>query len=409
MSSFQIIAALMLMVALAILAPPLLFGSRRQLGGREAQNVAIARERLAEMKAELAAGTMTQAAFDQAQGELERSLAADLARDQEEADTKRSGPMLMILLLVALPMFSIGLYAKYGAPEHIDLVGPGQPMEPAAPAKGKLPSVDQMVVKLEQKLEANPEDADGWYLLGRTYMSMQQFDKAVNAFDRLIGIVGDHPAALITMADALAMTQQGSIAGRPEELIKRALAVSPEDPTGNWMAGKAAEERGAYQEAIGYWQTAAAGLQDRPQLVAEVNEMIQAAAAKAGIEVAPLVSPVAAAAAGIQVKVALSPELADKVAPEDVLFVFARAEQGPPMPLAVARLRAGDLPVEVTLDDSMAMMPQLKLSGFERVKISARISKSGQPVAKPGDLESAAQLVQVAEGAAVSLTIDQQH
>jgi cytochrome c-type biogenesis protein CcmH len=103
--------------------------------------------------------------------------------------------------------------------------------------------------------------------------------------------------------------------------------------------------------------------------------------------------------------VSLSPQLKDKVSPEDTVFVFARAAEGPPMPLAVARVRVRDLPYRFALDDSMAMSPALKLSAFPKVVVTARVSKSGGASAQPGDLQGASGPV-ANDAAAVSVVID---
>ncbi len=417
MTTFYIIVGIMLMVAVGILAPTLLFTRRVDTSSRVTENVTIARERLAELGIAHDKGDLGDAEYEQARTELEKSLAGDLDQEAGEASGK-GGLVLLLILLVALPLGSLALYRHYGAPQHIDLVGPGEPAQRATPEK---PSVEEMLTKLEQRLQANPDDADGWYMLGRSYMALGRFEDAVKAYEELHRIVGDHPAALVSLADAIAMTQDGKLLGRPEALALKALEVSPEDPTANWLAGKAAAERGDATAAIAYWREAAKGLAERPELLAEIDRLIQETATAAGIEAAPLAktaaveqpadaqAPAPAAAAGpaaIKVKVSLDPALADKVSPDDVLFIFARAEQGPPMPLAVSRLRAGDLPVEVTLDDSMAMMPQLKLSGFQQVKVGARISRSGQPIAQPGDLQSESRVVKVGADSMVSLVVN---
>jgi len=418
-TTFYIIVGIMLMIAIGILAPTLLFTRRVDTSGRVAENVTIAQDRLAELKAAYEKGELTSDDYESAKAELERSLAADLDQESAEASGK-GGLIVLLMLLVALPLGSLALYRHYGAPQHIDLVGPGQPPSPQSAEK---PSVAEMLAKLEQRLQENPEDADGWYMLGRSYMALGRYEDAVKAYEQLQRIVGEHPAALVSLADAVAMAQGGSLLGRPEELALRALKASPDDATANWLAGKAAAERGDAQAAIAYWRVAAKGLGERPELLVEINRLIEETATKAGIEAAPVVAaapsssaqtpaatakPAAAVPASIRVRVSLDPALADEVKPDDVLFVFARAEQGPPMPLAASRLRAGDLPTEVVLNDAMAMMPQLKLSGFDRVKVSARISRSGQPVAQSGDLQSQPVAVKVSGDSQVELVIDRQ-
>jgi cytochrome c-type biogenesis protein CcmH len=236
----------------------------------------------------------------------------------------------------------------------------------------------------------------------------------VAAYERLLEVVGEHPAALVALADAVAMTQDGNVLGRPETLLQRALAVAPEDPTALWLAGKAAEEREDYRGAVEYWMKALPSMAERPELAGELRTLIAQAALKAGMSVEDLaalkpagVEPAAASGSGVKVRVRLAPELLGEVSPEDTVFVFARAVSGPPMPLAVGRYTLATLPEEILLDDSSAMSPQLRISGFEQVRVQARVAKGGQPTAQSGDLQSEA--VQVSVGAAdvVELVIGQ--
>jgi cytochrome c-type biogenesis protein CcmH len=445
MTTFWLIAAALMAVGVLMLAPALL--KRRATGDtdRDAQNVAIARERLRELEAERDRGELTPAAFDQAKLELERILASDLAGG--EAQTRRAGdkagPLALAALLIVVPPVTIALYMALGAPQHVDVVGPGagSAAQVAAHGAGGPPmNIEELLGRLEQRLAENPTDPEGWAMLARSYMALDRYPDAVRALDKLRELVGDEPAVLIPLADAVAMTQDGRMAGRPTELIRKALEVDPENAIANWLGGNAASEAADWQAAIDHWRKALAQVGDDAQSAEELRQRIADAEAKLGrspapaTEVAPTApaatsvqttpAPPAAAAPvpavaepapvavppqpapGVQVQVSLAPELQARVVPTDTVFVFARAPAGPPMPVAAVRLQAAQLPLTVTLDDSASMMPAMRLSQFPEVRIEARVAKAGTPVAAPGDLRSQPATAKVGSGSPVAVVID---
>ena len=425
MTTFWLIAAALMAAGVLMLAPALL--KRRPVGdtNRDAQNVAIARERLKELEAERDRGELTPAAFEQSKIELERILASDLSAGGH-ATTWRSGekagPIALAALLVSVPPVTVGLYLALGAPEHLGVVGPGagSAAEVAAHGAGS-PKMDiaELLGRLEQRLAQNPDDPEGWAMLARSYMALERFPDAVRALDKLRELVGDEPAILIPLADSLAMTQGGLMAGRPAALISKALEVEPENPIANWLAGNAAAETNNWQAAIDHWRRSLAQTGDDAQSADELRQRIADAEAKLGgssaaAAIAPTAttasaapSPVTAPAAPrLQVQVSLAPELQGGVSPTDTVFVYARAPAGPPMPVAALRLQASQLPLTVTLDDSSSVMPATRLSQFPEVRVEARVSKSGNAIAAPGDLRGEVNAVKVGNGDPVSVVIN---
>lgn len=415
MNVFWILAAGLILLGVVLLAPSMLRGVRADTDrtDRREQNIAIARDRLRELDAEHVRGEVGEAEWQQARKELELTLASDLTDESQEEVRAGSSKLALLGLLVIVPVLTLGIYDYVGSPQHIEIAGPGAGAENphAAADSGETPSVEVMMQKLAERLEAEPNNPDGWYMLGRSYMSMGRYDDAIKALQRLREQIGDHPTALVMLADAAAMNQGGRMTGQPEELVLKALAQEPDNVTALWLAGNAAEEQGKFTRALAFWKRAEKGLSDQPKMLAELRNMMTAAESKGGVvpaEDAP--APTAAADPGpsLNVSVALSPELAAKAKPDDLVFVFARAVSGPPMPLAAARVKVSDLPLRVTLDDSMAITPQMKLSGFSEVKVGARVALSGQPVAQSGDLQSDALVVSVAQGVDVDLVIDRE-
>ncbi len=429
MTLFALLLAAMIVAALALLLPAF---RRREDDGvdREQTNVVIARERLAELEAARDSGEMSAEDFAQAEKELQLSLATDLARAGQSG--RRGGKPLLLVLIALVPISALGLYLQLGSPQFLDVAGPGAggAVERLAASVGKEPPpVEEMVAGLEKRLAEAPNDPDGWYMLGRSYMSMERYDDAVRAFERLRELTDNHPAALVALADAVAMTQGGKMAGRPTELIDQALVADPQNPTALWLAGQAAEEAGHHKQAIGHWLKALPAMAQEPQLGEQLRTMIAKAAIDAGMSPDDLVAmrdamgltaqtavPAPAveqspAASGdgkaVTVAVRIDPRLLDKVSPDDTLFVFARAQSGPPMPLAVGRFTLATMPETIVLDDSSAMAPQLRISGFDKVNVQARIAKGGQPTAQSGDLQSAPVPAVVGGDGVMELVIDQ--
>jgi cytochrome c-type biogenesis protein CcmH len=436
MTAFWLIAAAMLVGALAVLGSVLLRSRSLDEPDRDQQNLRIARERLAELQIEQQEGRLSNEDFEQAKLELESGLLGDLSGERPAGPvaSAKPGRFTAGTLVMILPIAAIGLYLTLGAPQYL---GPGGATANLANphstgANGQtLPPIEELVGKLEQKLAENPEDPNGWYLLGRTYASLGRHAEAAKSFERTYALVGDNTQVMLSLADSLAMAGNRSFAGRPAELIAKALKQSPSDPTALWLSAMVAQETGDYGQALAHFERLYPQLASDPGSQEEVRGMMGALQRKLGRPVelpAPVkqIAPMAgmASAAGsagapaggpgaadagrsVTVNVALSEALTAKASPGDTVFVFARAAEGPPMPLAVARKRVADLPVTVTLDDSMAMTPQMRLSSFPEVRLAARVSKTGRPTASSGDLQSDPVVIGPEQAGPVELVISQ--
>lgn len=261
---------------------------------------------------------------------------------------------------------------------------------------------------------------------------MGRVDEALNAYQSAYQRAPNEPEVLIAYAQALARTNNGALSGEPGELVRKAYQVAPQNPTAIWMMGVLHFEQGDYQASIEYWQKLAAMLppdsedskelaryiqqaRDRMQPGAETAMAPQTAMAPAAAQpvsqtqARPETEPDAKPAAGggaISVRVSLDPALAAQTGPNDRVFVFARALSGPPMPLAAVSKQVRDLPLELTLNDAMAMMPQMKLSGFPQVVVGARISKAGTAMPQSGDLQGEVSPVSPGQAEAVNVVID---
>lgn len=406
--TFWIIAIAMLAVALAFVVLPLLKKPQTEASRRREQNIQIAREQLAELEAEFKAGSIEQDVYTQSREELELALHESLSGLGEtglEADARRPWFGLVVAGLF-VPACSLGLYMMLGSPD-MALAPTNKAQQAVANArqgKATQTDVDTMVTTLREKLEAQPENLTGWMMLGRSYMVMQRFDDAVYSYGKAQGLAPEDPQVLLPLADATAMTQGGRLAGKPLELVSKVLELEPENTMGLWLAGMAATQDNDQNSAIQYWSKLEKLLPPGSDDRIEVRRMLSDLGAKPSAEPqAP--QAVGAAGSAISVEVALDATLASLASPEDVVFVYAKAITGPPMPLAAVKYRVSDLPVKVSLGDAQAMMPQMKLSGHKQVTVGARVSKSGQPVAAAGDLFAEKSPVDL--GASVVLTINQ--
>lgn len=421
MTAFIVTAAALLLASLAFLLPPLLRRRGSRTTDRNAQNVAIARERLEELERDRRDGRLDDAQFRQAKTELEQSLVADLDDTEQPHGTGRSGRWLAGLLVFVVPATAVALYWQIGTPAAFQAETAAPPVQQASGhasmnSDGSLPSVEEMIDRLAARLEQEPHDADGWYMLGRSYMTLGRYAEAADALGRLHQLVGDDPSVLVSYADALAMASDGRLSGKPQALILRALEKNPDHPTGLWLAGMSYAEQDQPRKALDYWYRAEPRMQDRPEALAELHGLIAHAEAQLGGDggYRPAAAPQTVAEAapattgpGLHVKVTLAPQLAGRMSPDDTLFVFAQRLDGPPMPLAVARRTAGDLPLDVTLDDSMAMTPMARLSSADSVRVSARISKSGSAQPQPGDLLGKVSPVSTSGSGEIEILIDQ--
>jgi len=412
MTLFLLIAVVMAAIALAWVLPVLL--RRRDtavLVQTRASNLAILKDQLAELEQDVAAGTLPQAQYQQAREDLERR-AYEEAREPVAPVAVVPAPArrTAIMLAALLPVCAAALYWQFGTPEGL---------APAAEVHGGSKvtpqEVEAMVAKLAARMQQSPDDGNGWALLARSYLVMQRHADAVAAYERAVALIKDDADLLADYADALAMTQGRRIEGKPLKVVERALKIDPLQWKALAMAGSAAFERKDFKTAVAYWEKlqsrAEPGSDFAREVAANIDEARQLGGLKIAASVAPPVkadakSTAGAAGATVDGIVAMSREIAAKAAPTDTVFVFARAAEGPRMPLAVMRFQVKDLPAKFHLDDSMAMSPAAKLSNHPDVVIGARVSKSANATPQAGDLQGASKPVKVG-ATGVAVLIDQ--
>ena len=368
MIEFWLSAGLLLLAALSFLLIPILRGRRRQQEeDRTALNVALYQERVAELAAQQAAGVLDEAQMTKGRDEAARELLADT----EGAEAPRQGHLgkaLPLLAAVLVPLMALGLYLHFGAADKVALT-----QEFAEAPK----SMEEMTTRLERVVQAQPDSAEAMYFLGRAYMAEQRPADAARTFERAVALAGRQPELLGQWAQALYFAADKQWSPQLQALTDEALKADPNEVTSLGLRGIAAFEGERYQEAIDYWKRLLAQLPEGDASRDALQGGIDRAVERLGGAVAEA-SP-APAAARLKVRVELAAALKDKVKPDDTVFIFARASNGPPMPLAAKRVTVAQLPIEVELSDADAMMPQMKLSQFAEVQLVARVSRAGQP------------------------------
>ena len=254
--------------------------------------------------------------------------------------------------------------------------------------------VEAMVAKLAERMEQHPDDIEGWMMLARSYRFLQRHAEAIEAFEKAMPMVQNNAQLLADYADTLAMATGGLLEGKPMRLIEQALELDPTNTQSLWLAGTYHYEKGNYVEALGYWRRlkriVPPGSQDADAMAANIAE-VELRMKELGMEIPPAdeVAPVVKSTepAVIVGQVALQDDMKTQVSPEDTVFIFAKAIDGPRMPLAIVRKKVSELPAEFVLDESMSMMPGMSLSNFPNVVVGARVSKTGTATAQSGDLE----------------------
>ena len=395
MTLFWILCTALVVLGIAFIVYPLWRGApKRNDVARDAANLEILRDQIAEMDADLKNGLLTPELYEQGKRELETRVLEEVV---PAATTPAGSPnkTLAIVLAVLLPIMSVGVYLVVG---DVGALSPANPH--AGMSSGGEVRTDTGISALEKRVAASDQDGEAMVMLARSYMEVDRFADSAKVYAKLVKLIPDEAWVWADYADAQAMAGGQTLRGKPTEFINKALQLDPNHMKALALAGSAAMERGDFSAAIKHWdkllKQLPPGSEDAMAIQGGINEARQLLShMKSGGKVAPTLEQIAppqemAAAAGkerITGRVTLDAKLAGKYSPDDTLFVLARAAEGPKMPLAIVRMRVADLPLDFELDDSMAMAPQMTLSAFDQVVIVGRISKSGTAMPQAGDAE----------------------
>lgn len=419
MTLFFIFAALLVLLSLGWLLAGL-FRNQSSSTDQEAVNITLARERGQTLDAALADGSIDQTTYDYEREQLEYDLAADLRQDGEHTASKGGQISAAVLVAVFIPVTAGALYLHLGNPAAItQLTSAAAP--PAVIDGQSAPALADLLPQMEERLSQQPDDIEGWRLLGRSYLSVGEFAKAGAAFQSALALDDTDVPTLAQLAEAVAMTQQGDLSGEPLQYVTRANELDPDNEHALWLLSIARQQAGDHKAALKGFDKLAGMAGDNLEAQSTIEQMrarsVEALSGAAGAGAATGSNEDAATSSApnneadtpsIEVTVTASDAALTGSTDDQVVFIYAVATQGPPMPLAVSRLSVADLPTTVTLDNSMAMIPTMTLSAFPSVTIGARISTSGNATAQAGDWFSEAGDINPADTGVVELVIDQQ-
>lgn len=356
---------------------------------------------LEKIDTQLDEGRIDQSEYDELKAELGRKLIQESAQTTE-LQVKSHSIMLPLILSGLMISGSVYMYLKIGSSQQIE-----QAMAQNEQSKSQQQKFLQALKVLEDKVAENPNNSEMLFNLAHFYISAQQFDKAVAAFNKLIEMVGEHAEFIGPQAQALYYKNDQKMNDEIQTLIDRALALDPNDVSTLVLQGMDNFVNGNYGPAIVIWQRVINNGRPGTDVEALTNAINNA---KQRLEMTgqpmPEIEEVAISNSGVDVEVSISDTLTGKFTPEQTIFIYAIASEGPRMPLAAVKLSADDLPLSIRLDDTRAMTPAGKISQHKQVRLFAVISQTGSPGIKPGDLHGMIERADVDNDTPYSLVID---
>ena len=342
-------------------------------------NAKVYRDQILDLDREHDSGHISDQEWQQSRDELSLRLLEDTsAVDDPAAKTEKPAIWTAVVLAVALPLGSMGMYMWVGQPEALN------PLALKTPDQVDPKDLTKMAQTLAEKLQDKPDNLQGWVMLGRTYRTLENFDAALRAYDSALKLSDDDDLKLERI-EVIAMQRQGQFEGEPWNVIREILQRDPQHFGALLTAGSASYAEGKFADALKYWEQARKPLDaNNPDLeglesaIAAVRERLGMPPAKA--------TPAATSALNVTGQVNLSASLKSKASPNDVVFIYATPANGDRMPLAIFKTTVSQLPLNFTLDDSTAMTPDRKLSEAGEVMVKVRVSKSGNAMPQSGDL-----------------------
>ncbi|MDD5227204.1 MAG: c-type cytochrome biogenesis protein CcmI [Methylococcales bacterium] len=401
MIQFGIFVALFIAIALCFLLIPLWLKPKIVSSDDSEINIRLAQQKLQSLETDLENGVITVAQYEPLKNELMLNLHHDL-RYIPTSSTSSSGRWIAIPLGVFVPLLALAIYSVKGDFRAFDDVA----------IKGEMPTktaadINGMVEKLAQKMAQNPNDSEGWIMLARSYKVLKRYPEAVEALRKARALTGEQPEVLLQLADVIAMEKGGTLLGEPTELVAEALELDANNDMALWLYGLANAEDGKFNEAIGLWQKLQTHYKPEDADYLEVQKLIDQAREALGQPVPVAEKKASITNKSIHLAISLDEKFKAATNPEDFVFIYAQPAQGGKMPLAVVKKQVKDLPLDVTLDDSMAMMPNMTISSVASVQISARISHTGNAIAQSGEPIGKKQVSTSVDNGVVKLVIDE--
>ena len=399
--SFVVLTLLMVVAVLGVLVwslwrPPV----QAAADAHEEANAQVYRDQSTDLAREHALGHLNDAEYAQALEELKLRLRDDWVSGplQAQSGVINRPRKTVLALCLTLPVCAVLLYGAWGSPMGLDPAALAQSAPDEGPNATVTPEkIAQMVGQLERRLQDEPNNVDAWVMLARLQRSQEKFPASEKSFAKALTLTPDDDLA-VERAEVVAQVQGGDVSGEPWAVINRILKANPNQNNALLLAGSASFSEGRFAQAIQYWERVRASLPPQSEdinaldsALAQARERLAPGRASAqsapsgGISAQPA-SPPSVSNARIAGRVSLAPELVAQTSPGDTVFIYATPAQGSRMPLAIVRTTVAALPFDFVLDDSQAMGPQSKLSSASEVVLKARISKTGQAMAQPGEL-----------------------
>ena len=342
-------------------------------------NAKVYRDQISDLDREHDSGHISDQEWQQSRDELSLRLLEDTsAVDDPAAKTEKPAIWTAVVLAVALPLGSMGLYMWVGQPEALN------PLALKTPDQVDPKDLAKMAQTLAEKLKDKPDNLQGWVMLGRTYRTLENFDAALKAYDSALKLSADDDLKLERI-EIIAMQRQGQFEGEPWNVIREVLQRDPQHFGALLTAGSASYAEGKFADALKFWEQARKPLDANNPDLEGLESAIAAVRERLGM---PPTKATPAATSGLNVtgQVNLSASLKSKASPNDVVFIYATPANGDRMPLAIFKTTVAQLPFNFTLDDSTAMTPDRKLSAAGEVMVKVRVSKSGNAMPQSGDL-----------------------
>ena len=403
-----VVIGLILLGLVFVLLPLLSKKNINQHVSREEINKAIYIGKVEDLEADLERNLLDKEEYNHALADLQQTLLQDADTEEVKQFDSSSNIIITLVVSLVLPVAALLTY------QQVSTGGFTNDVSQQDVASTQVQSIENSIASLEKKLEEKPESVEGWRVLGQSYFVTQRYEKAKQAYTKALELVNHaDPEVLVLTAEASAFANQEIFSGYEKSLLAKALSINPNHQRGLWYSGYAAYTTSDFSEAVEHWQTLLNLVpSDRADVKASLIQFLNDARSKAGLGPLEETEQVAQQNVNDQRKIEVSVQLNEGVnqyaESSDTLYIYARAVDGPKMPLSLARLTVASLPVKVTLSKEMAMMPSMDIDTFEKVEVIARISKSGQAITQKGDLISKPVVVDFSESnkATVSLDID---
>ena len=391
MTLFLLSASSLLLISIIVIIRTLMNKNNEKINSNQ-NSMDIYNQKLNEINFDIENHLITKNEANNAIEELEYSLIKD-NKNTDILDSKlyfsnlESKKTISIILLLVIPVFVISVYSFIGAPNSIEKLVLVSDLKNTKSDSEKLVSVEQMLKRVERRLLDDPNNSDDWLMLANSYVVLKRYPEAIRALENLYRLKGDDPSLLFRYADVLAMANSGIFAGKPSELIKKALQLDPQNTMGLWLAGLVAYEEGEVKKAINYWENVLPKLEIGSEEEKNIRKYIQFAKENNNISIQNDNSITQEEIEySLKLSIELSPNFTN-INKNKVVFIYAKPINSPNnMPIIVLRKTVADLPLLVEMNDSMSMLPSNKLSDYKSVQVLARISKSGNAKSEKGDL-----------------------